>query len=214
LQKNIKQAIDFEPEGDTIPVLFDTYDRLAEKYFAGVLDDQSRLFKLVHLPEEQSHIRERFLPRFSMVAFLVQMPHLNFLEEIEALKGSPLTSDDRIEAEMRATYAKQWLTQYAAEQYKFELKTRAVPEAATHFSNEQKGALREVLAFFEQYEHPTGEELHAALHATKEKSGLTPQQFFGALYQAFLGKDSGPKAGWFLSVLPRDFLLRRLKEVS
>jgi len=28
----------------------------------------------------------------------------------------------------------------------------------------------------------------------------------------FLGKDHGPKAGWFLSVLPKDFVTTRLRE--
>jgi lysyl-tRNA synthetase class 1 len=52
---------------------------------------------------------------------------------------------------------------------------------------------------------PSGEELHAELHKTKE---------FKAVYLAFLAKESGPKAGWFLSSLPRDFVLARLAEAS
>jgi len=38
------------------------------------------------------------------------------------------------------------------------------------------------------------------------------KEFFGAIYISILGKDSGPKAGWFLSVLPKEFLLKRLKK--
>lgn len=212
LQKNIKQAIDFEPEGNTIPVLFDTYDHLTEKFFAGVIDDHTRLFKLIHLPGKQESIPNRFLPRFSMVAFLVQMPHMDFMTEIEKLKGSSLTIEDRDEADMRVRYAKKWLSLYAADEFKYDLKTEAMPESVKQFSKKQRAALKEVLEFFKAHEHPTGDELHAALHDMKAKSGLTPQLFFTALYQTFLGKDSGPKAGWFLSVLPREFLLKRLSE--
>lgn len=213
LQKNIKQAIDFDPEGDTIPVLFDTYDRFAEKFYQEVEDDHERLFVLSHIPERQGSIPKRFLPRFSLIAFLVQMPHLDFMTEIEKLKGSSLTQEDKEEAELRARYAKTWLTQYAPEQFKFVLQTEKLPEAASAFSPEQMKALGAIHDFLTKNEKPTGEELHAALHDIKQNSGLTPQLFFSSIYQSFLGKDSGPQAGWFLSALPRDFLLKRLAEV-
>jgi lysyl-tRNA synthetase class 1 len=214
LQKKYNQAFDFEPEGDTIPVLFDTYDRLAEKYWEGVNDDHTRGFVLAHLPEKQANIPKRFLPRFSMVAFLVQMPHMDYMEEIEKLKGEGLTSEDKEEADLRARYAKIWLSQYAPADFKFELQTSSIPQGATQLSSLQKQALADVLAFLESNKSPTGEELHAALHDIKTKREIEPKDFFSALYQAFLGKASGPKAGWFLSVIPRDFLLARLKEVS
>ena len=59
-----------------------------------------------------------------------------------------------------------------------------------------------------------GEELHAHLHALRAEMGLTPRDAFGAIYQAFLGKDSGPQAGWFLTALDRQFVLRRLREAA
>jgi len=44
--------------------------------------------------------------------------------------------------------------------------------------------------------------------------GLTPREAFSAIYLAFLGKDSGPQAGWFLAALDREFVLRRLEEAA
>ncbi|HTD48780.1 MAG TPA: lysine--tRNA ligase, partial [bacterium] len=58
----------------------------------------------------------------------------------------------------------------------------------------------------------TGEELHAHLHDLKAEMTLSPREAFGAIYQVFLGKDSGPQAGWFLTALDRQFVLRRLRE--
>jgi lysyl-tRNA synthetase, class I len=58
-----------------------------------------------------------------------------------------------------------------------------------------------------------GQELHTKLHDIKKESGIAPKELFSAIYISFLGKDSGPKAGWFLSVLDKDFLERRLEEV-
>lgn len=214
LGKDPKQAFDFEPEGETIPVLFDTYDRLAEKYFSGEKDDQARLFELMHFPEERQNIKEHFRMRFSQVIFLVQMPHLDICAEAERLKGSPLTKEDRADLDLRARYGKHWLSTYAPETHRFALQKDAVPEGARALSPEIKKIFAELVRYIVQTERLDGQELHSKLHELRKESGIEAGAFFSALYQSFLGKDSGPKAGWFLSVLDRDFLLRRLEEVS
>jgi len=214
LGKDPKQAFNFDPAGDTIPVLYDTYDRLAEKYWSGAGDDQARLFVLLHAPEARSSLPRRFLPRFSQVAFIVQMPHMNLEEEVAKLKGEPLTEEDKQELQSRAHYARQWIEKYAPDDFKFELQTGSIPEAALQFSEAQKEALRDVLHVVESSEALTGEDFHKKLHDIKESRGIAPVEFFSALYLAFLGKASGPKAGWFLSVLDRDFLIGRLKAVT
>jgi len=213
--KDVHQQVNFDPEGDTIPVLFDTYDTFAQHYFDGERDDYHRLFQFIHPPtkEGKREIAHAFPPRFSQVAFIVQMPHLNLLEEVEKMKGTPLNEEDKEEAQMRAEYAKKWLAIYAPLDFKFELQTE-VPEAAKNFSAEQKKALKEVLVYIESTQKLDGQELHTKLHEIWKEAGLQAQEFFSALYLSFLGKPSGPKAGWFLSVLKRKYLLKRLEEVS
>jgi len=56
-----------------------------------------------------------------------------------------------------------------------------------------------------------GEWFHKAIYELKEAGNLMPEQVFAPLYQALIGKNSGPRAGWFLSILPRDWLLKRLR---
>jgi len=199
--KDINQQITFEPEGDTIPVLYDQYDKLLENAKAGVQDDYARLFKYLRAEEPLPD----FVMRFSQVAFIVQMPHMDIHKEAEQLKGSALNAVEIKELDERASYAKKWLAEYAPEKFVFKLQ-ESLPQAAANFTDEQKAALRDIAAFIESKETmPSGEELHAKLHEGKQ---------FKAIYLAFLGKDHGPKAGWFLSVLDRDFVLKRLKEVS
>ena len=43
-------------------------------------------------------------------------------------------------------------------------------------------------------------------------NGKVSQEAFRAIYLAFLGKPSGPKAGWLLTTLKEDFVRRRLDE--
>lgn len=212
--KEINQQISFDPNGDTIPVLYDTYDKLAEKYHGGVKDDDTRLFEYIHSPETRKNIPKRFLPRFSQVAFLVQMPHLDFETEISRLKGAPLTDADKKEAEERAEYAKHWLKVAADDEFVFTLSENVVPEAAKALSGDQKEALKEVLAYVEASQTFDGQGLHTELHEIRKRRNIEPKAFFGAIYLSFLGKDHGPKVGWFLSVLDRKLLIERLKEVS
>lgn len=213
LGKDIGQQFNFDPEGDTIPVLYDLYDKLFEGYKTSQEDDYAKLFELIH-PGRKLPEPDTFMPRFSQAAFLVQMPHLDLYKEIEALKGSALTSNDKAELEERAKYAKRWIEEYAPEKFVFTLQD-SLPEAAQNLSAAQKAALTEIAAFIEsQAKMPSGEDIQHKLHAIKEARKIPPGELFGALYLAFLGKSYGPKIGWFLSVLDRDFVLKRLTEAA
>lgn len=217
LGKEINQQFNFDPQGDTIPVLYDQFDKLAEHYKAGVKDDYARLFEFLIPPPLSEGVTfgnevAEFLPRFSQVAFVVQMPHLNLETELEEVKGSPLTDADKKELHERAEYAKRWLSQYAPEKFVFKLQD-SLPEAARNLSGVQKKALR-ALHDYMQTGDTNGEALHHKLHELKTEVPITPAELFSALYFAFLGKSYGPKAGWFLSVLEKDFVLRRLDEAA
>jgi lysyl-tRNA synthetase, class I len=217
--KDINQQINFNPEGDTIPTLYDLYDKLAEGYRVNQTDDYARLFAYVHTPEERSGFSERrvFLPRFSQVAFIAQMPHMDFFAEIEKLKGEKLTEIDRAEAEQRREYALKWLHAYAPEKFVFKIDYDEVPEAAKNLSHVQKKALKALADYIEMEVGsvmPSGEDLHHKLHQMKESEPIAPTELFSAIYLAFLGKSFGPKAGWFLSVLEKDFVVKRLREAA
>lgn len=208
-----KRAIDFEPEGDTVPLLFDEYDKLAAKFFSGTEDDDTRLFRFIHMLDEREKIEACFLPRFSLVAFLVQMPHIDSEAQVAQMKGSVLTEGDKKELALREKYAKRWLELYAPIDFKYTLQDSA-PDSVHAFSPEQKQALKKLYDFVQEHKTLDGQELHTALHAIKTETGIDAKLFFSAIYQSFLGRGSGPKAGWFLSVLDRDFVLKRLEEVT
>ncbi len=159
------------------------------------------------MPANQADVEAPWELRFSQVAFIVQMPHLVLEKEAEAVKGSPLSDEDKRALEERAVYAKFWLTTYAPERFRFVLQ-QTMPEV--ELSDTQKKALA-MVADFMQTSH-TGEEVHAYLHTLKTEVPIEPKELFTALYRIFLNRDSGPQAGWFISVLPLDFVQTRLKE--
>ncbi len=220
LQREPQRVIEFNPEGDTVPLLYDTYDSYAGKYFSDIatgeqLSDFARTFFLMHKPVDRPRLSPHFLPRFSQIAYLVQMPHVSITDQVAQEKGSALVAEDVQEIESREKYARRWLDTYAPEEYQFVLQ-QTLPAAARDFSAEQKHALKKVLEKITALgDGPVdGLALHTALHDIKNEMGINPKDFFSALYISFLDRPSGPKAGWFLSVLKRDFVIRRLEAAS
>lgn len=212
--KNPKKTLDFIPDGDTIPVLFDWYDKLAEAHFSKSNEIESRLFLLSHGTDSRSHITKHFLPRFSQIAFLTQMPHIDIKQEVAKMKESDLTKEDEEEIDSRLHYADKWLTEYAPLKFKYELQVNSVPEKAMNLDNDQKEALSLILEYVKNVKKLDGQDLHTRIHDIRKETNIEPKRLFGAIYEAFLSKDSGPKVGWFLSVLDRDFLINRLEEVT
>lgn len=208
--KDIREQIEIDPSGESVPRLYDWYDELALGVREGKSDDYSRLFTLCQLPEQQAAVSCPWEMRFRELAFIVQMPHLSLVTEAAQVKGSALTEEEERALSVRAEYAKFWLTTYAPEEFKYELQEQ-MPNAA--LSDVQKKALG-ILAEFLQDGERSGEEVHGQLHEMKTQLPIEPKDLFQAIYRVFLNRDSGPKAGWFLAGLPRELVLTRLTEAS
>ena len=56
-----------------------------------------------------------------------------------------------------------------------------------------------------------GDWFHKAIYDLEDEIGMEPKAMFETLYKALIGKSSGPRAGWFLQVLPREWLIKRLR---
>ena len=208
--KDIREQIDIDPGGESVPRLYDWYDELGAGVRLGKADDYSRLYALCEPPQNRAGLAAPWQMRFREVAFIVQMPHLELRKEAEKAKGTGLTEDEVEKLEERARYAKFWLTTYAPEEFKYELQEE-MPEV--NLSDVQKRALA-LLADYLQTGERTGKELHLRLHELKTEVPIQPAELFRALYRILLARDSGPKAGWFLAGLPRDFVVSRLSQAA
>ena len=106
-------------------------------------------------------------------------------------------------------YIDSWLKKWAPEELKFELQ-EAIPEV--DLSEAQQAMLGELATKIESADGETdGQWFHEQVHAVREASGLEPKQAFQAIYRVLLNKDFGPKAGWFLSILEKDWLVQRFR---
>jgi lysyl-tRNA synthetase class 1 len=116
------------------------------------------------------------------------------------------TEADIIRNELR--YIDEWLRLRAPEDVKFELSETA---DQTAFSDQEKAFFAGLAAkVAEAPEDADGSWFHTAIYAFKTDE-MGPKDLFQALYKLIIGKTSGPRAGWFLSILPRDWLLSRLR---
>lgn len=206
--KDVREQIDIDPAGESVPRLYDGYDELAQGVREGRGDDFSRLFTLCALPSDRSPVRAPWQMRFREVATVVQMPHLSLSREAEAVKGSALSSDEADALTQRARYANYWLSTYAPESFRYVIQ-ETLP--SVHLTPEQRTALQ-ALSDYVESDTRTGEEIHLRLHDLKTEVPIAPAELFKAIYRIFLNRESGPKAGWFLAGLPRDLVRRRLKE--
>lgn len=102
-----------------------------------------------------------------------------------------------------------WLDKWAPDDVKFSLRESL---EGLELTDQQKSYLSQLAdKITEAPEDADGEWFHKAIYEFKDASGLAPKELFATLYEVLIGKKSGPRAGWFLSILPRDWLIKRLR---
>ncbi len=214
-------AIEFDPDGtDAIPRLFDESDRLAAatagREVRGELPphhDRVFTYSLVEPDADVPTDAAAYRPAFSHLALLEQIPGIDVVERVTAEKGSPLTDREAgILAERRAA-ARAWLEAYAPDSARLAVQRDALPERLGEADDAQRAYLRALAASLENAAWD-GESVQAAIFTTAKERELPAGRAFAALYLAFLGRPSGPRAGWLLAALDRDFVLDRLREAS
>ena len=102
-----------------------------------------------------------------------------------------------------------WLDTWAPDDLKFSLRQDVNPTEFTDTQKQLFAALAHSVA--DAPEDADGAYFHGAIYDQKNPLGLQPKEMFTALYKLLIGQASGPRAGWFLSILPRDWLAKRLK---
>lgn len=111
--------------------------------------------------------------------------------------------------EKELVYLKKWLEDYAPENIKFEVLT-TVP--AIVLNTVQKEFLNQLVEKLSTIDF-SAEVIHSTIYDVAVSSELGGKEAFTLIYRAFIGKDSGPRAGYFLSSLGKDFVMKRLKEL-
>jgi lysyl-tRNA synthetase, class I len=193
-RNGIKSQSNFDPEGtNAIPVLFDDYQKAAEAYFNKEDNELARAFELSCVGE----IQRPSSIRFSILAQWVQMPNME--DEIKKQNLSEW-----------AQYARNWVDKFAPDKDKFMVQ-ETVPEIAKNLSDDQRKFLKKISEELDK--KWDAEEFQKQLYEWTKELEVNSRDAFSAIYLALIGKDHGPKAGWFILSLDKDFVKKRLIQV-
>ncbi|MFA6532594.1 MAG: lysine--tRNA ligase [Patescibacteria group bacterium] len=190
----IKTHLDFNPFGDTIPNLFDDYDRCLNNYFlrlenklpkdkAGeVAADYARIIELSEvkpLPKKRL-----YLPRFRTIANLLKTKNENLLTFFETQNKKGLTVEEKVILDERIKYAKIYLNKYEGD--------KTEPTAKPFSLTEKQKEFLKVLK--ENLEKQTDDPQLTVFQSIKQ-ADIQAKEAFSAFYNTLTGKSFGPKAG-------------------
>jgi len=149
---------------------------------------------------------------FSLLVASYQAALMNKDRTVEILGRTEYASVVRDDAEIiknELTFIDTWLSKQAPEDVKFSLNDSI---DASVFNEKEKLFLSQLAdAITKAPEDADGNWFHQVIYSQKDSTGMEPKDMFRTLYRVLIGKDSGPRAGWFLSILPRDWLIQRLR---
>ncbi len=215
LRTRPQTAIEFDPGGNSLPRLMDEYDRCADAYIAAPDSDFGRIWALSQLSARPEPVA--FRVRFSVLADWVQLPRIEPQSEGQSRKGSPLNEPEARELARRVALAKAWVERWAPDEARFSV-TASLPSAASELDGAQRAFLASVADEVSRTREP--EAMQARLYDLAKDCGLVTAEgkvsrdAFAAIYRAFLGRPSGPRAAWFLVALDPGFAVARLREAA
>jgi lysyl-tRNA synthetase, class I len=126
-----------------------------------------------------------------------------------------LTDREQAILHERAAAARAWLESYAPESARIAVKDE-LPTEVADLTDDMRTYLAAVAEAARSLpEAASGEQWQDLLFRTAVRLEMrTNRRSFAAIYVAFLGRDSGPRAGWLLASLDKDFVIRRLTEAA
>lgn len=131
------------------------------------------------------------------------------LEVIKRTEHAAAAEEDGTIIRAELKFIDNWLQKRAPEDVKFDLRETV---DAGEFTEQEQTFLRGLGDKIAQAPPDAdGAWFHNAIYEFKESLGFQPKELFTVLYRVLIGKHSGPRAGWFLSILPRDWLIDRLR---
>lgn len=207
-------TIDFSPEGDTIPFLFNEFDKIERIYFG--LDEVSerekvnakRVYELsvtskipeskpYRVPFDFASMLVQILPKEDMLERVIKMlkntGHIKSLTELEV---------DILKSTLR--YARIWIENFAPDRSKISIMNE-IP--TIDIEESEKKALNELGNFLSS--DRTDDEIWDKIRGASENAGIKPQKLFKAAYKVLIGKDYGPRLVPFIQSLDREFVRKR-----
>jgi len=215
-----ERTIEFTPEGNTIPLLFDEFDRIEGIYFGLEKVDErektnaKRVYELSVLggvPKQNP-----FRISFDFASMLAQaLPRKNRLKgSIQILRRTghldrKLTNFEKKELKKRLDYAESWARELAPENMRVILLKELPDEIVKKISDGQSSALKKLSEFLKKDRKDS--EIWDKIREVAGKVGIKPAKVFEAAYLVLLGRPHGPRLIPFIQSLDKKFVVKRFK---
>ncbi len=197
--------IDFDP-GLGLLNMVDRYDKTEQDYHEGKLEDnEKRAFELSQI-KKISKEKPNPLPYKHLVTLSQSKTNLN--EIVEALQRTGEASEiDEDKLDERVKCIKNWIQNYAPESVVFEIQ-KEKPEI--NFNDEQRKYIKLLSEKLKEIEW-TPETIHNSFYDLQEKNQIPAKNFFKIMYNILLDKERGPRLGFFLATIDKQFIIERLE---
>lgn len=195
----------FFDENEGVTKLIDDYAALLAK--PNKTEDDQRLIDICSVGHDTTVSSVPFSHLVASYQASLKDPQKT-LEVIGRTEHSAAAEKEAAVIQKELSFINNWLDKWAPDDVKFELLDQP-PTNLTAQETEFLQALAKKIA--QAPDQADGEWFHKIIYDLKDEASLEPKQMFSTLYMALIGKEQGPRAGWFLSILPRDWLIARLK---
>jgi lysyl-tRNA synthetase class 1 len=195
--------------------LVDDYDREERVYFKAEpeqkgMKDLNKTYTLSQPYDIPTHIPVQIPYRHLVTLVQIRSTWKEIKDILLRTNQIPATlkKNDEHLLKQRIEHTKYWLEHFAPDVVKFTLQHK-LPRIK--LTKQQHAFLKEL-----NKNLPTtlwdAEAIHTAIYTASEHEQQPIKNAFQTIYQIFLGQDKGPRAGYFLSNLDKDFVITRVTE--
>ncbi len=206
--KRPNRHIEFDP-GEGLIKMVNQYSNLEEQAKAGDLTGADRIVYEISQVEGQSNLPVASF-RHLVEAYQAAQGNIEEIKRILKNTGHKEDLEDERALKEQISRVEFWLENYAPDKYKFEVR-KEVPDV--DLSSKQKELLVKIAEEMVSKDLEA-EEIHNLIYETGKSLGLKPRESFEPIYLSLIGQNSGPKAGWFIAMLEKNFVIERFKQIG
>ncbi len=207
MQPQPNRHIDFDP-GLGLLNSVDKYDKIEQEYkMKNLEENSSRAFELSQIGDfstESKPVSYRHLVTLTQSKGSIEKVMEAFLKigEIEEFNTEDIT---RLGTRMECI--KGWLDNYAPESVKFEIQEEP---PKNNYSPHEIELMKHLNSKLDSIEWKS-QSLHDSFYDLQEEYNIPAKEYFKVMYNILLNKDRGPRLGFFLASMEREFVLDRLR---
>lgn len=214
--------IDFDPNGYTIPLLYDEFDKYERLFFGTEKEENEK--KLQHIKRIYTLSQVNKVPEnlpvqipFSTISTVVQATHdkdyvQRSLEKLKAMNYFVKLSEyeEKIITN-KINFAKNWVEKFAPDDMKISF-LENTDEAEKGLSKEAISALIDISKLLEKKDW-TEDTLQKEIFTIIKSKNQKPGDVFSAAYKCLIGKEKGPRLSSLILALGSERVSKRFKEL-